>query len=225
MRVIAIIPAYNEEETIENVIKETKKYVDNIIVINDGSTDNTEEIAKRAGAKVVSHALNRGVGAAVRTGYKVALLENANYTIQIDGDGQHNADYIPDFIKTAEEGYDIVIGSRFLNNSNKNFNFVRRSGIKFFSVVANVFGNSKITDVTSGYRLYTKKALESLSENSDKHWAVEQTLEASKKNLRIKEISVKMIIRKKGFSQFNFRTYFMYPLRMIETVLKVLIYR
>ena len=109
MRVIAIIPAYNEEETIGDVIRETKKYVDDVIVINDGSTDRTEDVAKKAGAKVVSHVLNRGVGAAVRTGIKVALMEDADYTIQIDGDGQHNAEYIPDFIKMAEKGYDIVI--------------------------------------------------------------------------------------------------------------------
>ncbi len=225
MRVIAIIPAYNEEETIGDVIRETKKYVDDVIVINDGSTDRTEDVAKKAGAKVVSHVLNRGVGAAVRSGIKVALLEDADYTIQIDGDGQHNAEYIPDFIKMAEKGYDIVIGSRFLNNSNKNFSFIRRTGIRFFSTITNIFGNFRVTDVTSGYRLYNKKALESLSENSDKHWAVEQTLEASKKNLKIKEISVKMPVRKRGLSQFDLGTYLMYPLRMIETVLKVLIYR
>ncbi len=225
MKTVAVIPAQNEEQTIGEVVAKVKKYVNDIIVVDDGSTDSTRSRALESGASVISHPLNRGVGAALRTGYRRALQEKADYILQIDGDFQHDPEYIPELLKQCENGYDMVIGSRFLNPSHKNYNVTRRSGIKFFSWVANVFGSLAVTDVTSGYRCYRTAALARLTPLTDQHWALEQTLEAARKGFRIKEISVEMPVRERGLSQFDLKTYALYPFRMVECVIKVLLFR
>lgn len=225
MKAAAVIPARNEEQTIGEVVTQVKQYVDEVIVIDDGSTDLTRKKALQAGAAVVSHPLNRGVGAALRTGYRVALQKKVDFIIQIDGDFQHDPKYVPQLLETALKGYDMVIGSRFLNPSHRNYNLTRRSGIRFFSWVANFLGALAVTDVTSGYRCFPRSALTRLSPLVDGHWALEQTLEAARKNMKITEISVEMPVRKKGASQFNVKTYALYPLRMVECVIKVVLFR
>ncbi len=225
MKCVAVIPAHNEAETIGEVVAQVKKYVEEVIVIDDGSQDGTREKALQARATVVSHPLNRGVGAALRTGYRVALEREADFIIQIDGDFQHDPKYVPQLMEQAENGCDIVVGSRFLNPSHREYNVTRRAGIKFFSWTANVLGSLDVTDVTSGFRCYRGSALALLSPLSDHHWALEQTLEAARKGLQIKEISVEMPVRARGTSQFNIETYVLYPLRMIECVIKVLLFR
>lgn len=225
MKIIAVIPSHNEAETIEKVIHEVKKYVPEIVVVNDGSNDSTREKALKAGVTVVTHPLNRGVGAALRTGYRIALEKNADYIVQIDGDFQHDPQYIPSMVEKIENGYDMVIGSRFLNPSHKKYTMTRRSGIKFFTWVANYLGSLAVTDVTSGFRCYSAHVLRQLTPLPDRHWALEQTLEAAKKGMNIGEISVEMPVRDKGVSQFNVKTYALYPFRMIDCVIKVLLFR
>ncbi|MBU7033209.1 MAG: glycosyltransferase family 2 protein [Theionarchaea archaeon] len=225
MNVLAVIPAKDEASTIADVIALVADYVDEVIVIDDGSRDDTRDRAREAGATVISHPLNRGVGAALRTGYRIAFEKGADLIIQIDGDFQHDPTYIPQLLEQASLGYDMVIGSRFLNPSHKNYNLTRRSGIKFFSWVASVMSTLEITDVTSGYRCYRASHLKQLSPPTDQHWALEQTLEAGRKGIKIKEISVEMPLREKGMSQFNLKTYALYPFRMIECVCKVLLFR
>ncbi|MEE8401451.1 MAG: glycosyltransferase family 2 protein [Candidatus Hydrothermarchaeaceae archaeon] len=226
MRVITVIPAHNEEKTIQEVIRGVKKYVSDVIVIDDGSTDNTARIAKEAGAAVITHVINRGVGAALRTGYNVAFMEGFDYIIQIDSDMQHNPEFIPVLLETIQDGnHDVVIGSRFLNVSHKDYNLIRRVGITFFTSLVNLLGSTNITDVTSGYRVYRVKSLKKIGKSPDKHWAVEQTFEFARRGMKIKEISIEMPPRKKGKSQFNLKTFIMYPARMIETILRVLLFR
>ncbi|MBU7015212.1 MAG: glycosyltransferase family 2 protein [Theionarchaea archaeon] len=224
MKTIAVIPAHNEAETIQKVVAEVKKYVHEIIVVDDGSTDSTRDTALGAGAAVVSHALNRGVGAALRTGYRAALNRDPDVVIQIDGDFQHDPSYIPRLLEAVEKS-DIVIGSRFLNPSHKNYNLTRRSGIKFFSWVANTLGSLSVTDVTSGFRCYRASALRQLTPLTDQHWALEQTLEAARKGMTIKEISVEMPVRGEGRSQFDLETYALYPFKMVDCIIKILIFR
>ncbi len=225
-KVCAIIPAYNEEDTIASVVKETREYVDDVFVIDDGSTDNTAEAARKAGAKVLKHVVNRGIGAAQRTGYSVSIKEGYDYIVQIDADMQHDPGYIKRLLDAAvENNCDMVIGSRFLNESYLNYNFVRRAGIKFFTETVRFLSPIDITDVTSGFRVYKAESLKKLGKTLDRHWAVEQTLEAAKKGMKIKEVPVEMPLRKKGKSQFNLITYIKYPLRMIESILKVLLFR
>lgn len=224
MKTTAVIPARNEAHSIGEVVSLVKKYITDVIVIDDGSVDGTREKALEAGAAVISHPLNRGVGAALRTGYRAAFERGTDYIIQIDGDFQHDPKYIPELLEEALD-CDMVIGSRFLNPSHKKYNVTRRSGIKFFSWVANFLGSLDVTDVTSGYRCYRASALAQLTPLSDGHWALEQTLEAARKNMRIKEISVEMPVRESGSSQFNLKTYALYPFKMVEIVVKVLLFR
>ena len=224
-KVCAIIPAYNEEKTIESVVKGVKNYVDKVFVIDDGSKDKTAELAKKAGAIVIKHKINRGVGAAQRTGYRIALLEGYDYVVQIDGDRQHNPKYIPELLEKAFNGADVVIASRFKNESYKNFSLIRRLGIIFFTKFVAIFGGVDISDVTSGFRVYSAKALKVLGRLPDKNWAVEQTLEAALKGLKIEEVSVEMQPRKFGKSQFNLGTFLRYPLRAMESFLRVIIFR
>ncbi len=224
-KVCAVIPAYNEEKTIGEVVRNCKKYIDTIFVVDDGSSDGTAEIARQAGAEVITHKINRGVGAAQRTGYRVAIMNGFDYIVQIDADGQHNPKYIPEMLKAAFDGADIVIASRFRNNSYKNFSFVRRIGVSFFSKVVSLFGGIEVSDVTSGFRVYRAEALKRIGRLPDKNWAVEQTLEAAIKGLKIAEVSVEMPPRKIGESQFSFGTFLRYPWRALESILRIAIFR
>lgn len=224
--IYAVIPAYKEEDTIAEVVEEVSKHVDKVFVVDDGSRDKTPSIAEEAGATVLRHRINRGVGAAQRTGYRAALRDGCDYVVQIDADGQHKAENIPLILdKAINEKADIVIGSRFLNDSHKNYSFTRRVGIKFFSKLVSMFGELEVTDVTSGFRVYSRNALDKLERLPDRNWAVEQTLEAAIKRFKIVEVSVKMPARKSGKSQFDLGTFIKYPLRAVESVLRIAIYR
>ena len=108
MKVCAVIPAYNEAATIGEIIQETKKYVDKVFIVDDASVDNTAEVATENGAEVIRHNINRGIGAAQRTGYTVAMSDGFDYIVQLDADGQHDPRYIPTLLETAQD-YDMII--------------------------------------------------------------------------------------------------------------------
>jgi glycosyltransferase involved in cell wall biosynthesis len=223
--VLAIVPAYNESGSIADVVVETKQYVDKVVVIDDDSTDDTVARAREVADGVVSHPQNMGVGGAVHTGYLVGVREGFDVVVQIDGDGQHDPADIPRLLeKIAQDDADMVIGSRWLNESYKEYSFVRRAGIQFFTWEANVLSDLDITDVTSGFRAYTTELLADLSRPENSHWALEQTLEASRKGYRIVEISTPMPPDTEG-SQFDLGTFLKYPPRMIKTTMKVLLFR
>ena len=225
MKVIALIPAFNEEKTLAGVIAGVQEYVGEVVVVNDGSSDATAEVARKEGAIVLSHVLNRGVGAAQSTGYHYGIEKGYDFIVQVDGDGQHNPRYIPELLKVVTSGYDMVIGSRFLNPSFRHYSLIRRKGVPFLSRLTNLLAGLTVTDVTSGFRVYRVKKLQELSRHQDRHWAVEQTLEAARKGWRIKEISVEMPTRQIGETQFNVKTILLYPVRVLEAILKILIFR
>ena len=223
--VLAIVPAYNEADTIADVVAETGQYVDKVVVVDDASSDDTAARAREAADGVVTHPKNMGVGGAVHTGYLVGIRESFDVVIQIDGDGQHDPADIPRLLAAMDEhDADMVVGSRFLNDSYREYSFVRRAGIRFFTWEANVLGDLDITDVTSGFRAYTTELLADLSRPENSHWALEQTLEASRKGYRIVEVSTPMPPETDG-SQFDLGTFLKYPPRMIKTTLKVLLFR
>jgi glycosyltransferase involved in cell wall biosynthesis len=224
VRIVAVIPAYNESETIAAVIDQTREYVDHVVVVDDGSTDGTAAIARDHGATVIEHVFNTGVGGAVRTGYQYAIRHDYDFVVQIDGDGQHDPAYIPDLLERAEDN-DMVIASRYLNESFQEYPLIRKLGITFFTRVVNTLGGVDITDVTSGFRVYRVSALRQILHRSDKHWAVEQTLEAAKNGQRITEVSIEMPTREEGESQFTLDTFVLYPFRMTDVILRVLLFR
>jgi glycosyltransferase involved in cell wall biosynthesis len=164
MKTLAAIPCYNEGLAIGSVVSKARKYVDEVLVIDDGSTDDTVEVAEATSAVVVSHDNNKGYGAAIRSCFDYAKQQNADIMVILDGDGQHDPSYIPDFINAlTTKGADIVIGSRFLEKKNGNGNGIPRyriAGMKVLNLSTRVAGSMKTTDSQSGYRAYSRKAIE-----------------------------------------------------------------
>ena len=157
---IACIPAYNEESNIENLVKSAKNHVDYVVVCDDGSIDNTANIAKKAGAVIISHKINKGYGAAIISLFDYARENNADVMITIDGDGQHNPDQIPLLVNTMlQHNVDVVIGSRFLNNNIEASGY-RQRGIKIITSAANYGTDLKVSDSQSGFRAYSKNAID-----------------------------------------------------------------
>lgn len=224
MRTVAVVPAYNEADTVGRVVEETAEYVDRVVVVDDGSSDDTAQVARRHGASVIEHVVNTGVGGAVRTGYRYAIRNDYDYVLQIDADGQHDPAYVPMLLEAAADA-DMVIASRYLNESFEDYSTIRKLGIRFFTTVVNRLGGVEVTDVTSGFRVYRVSALESILHRSDRHWAVEQTLEAASNDLRIAEVSAEMPTRQTGESQFTLDTFVLYPARMFDVIVRVLVFR
>jgi len=158
-KIAVLVPAYNEALSIERVvlgIKEANPNVD-VIVINDGSADETAKLAKKAGAKALSLPVNLGYGAALQTGYKYAALNDYDFTVQIDGDGQHDPNFIKDMIEKLNQGCDVVIGSRFLGVGEYENPAARQIGMLFFRFLIYFFIRKKITDPTSGFQAMNRK--------------------------------------------------------------------
>ncbi|MCX6170082.1 MAG: glycosyltransferase family 2 protein [Ignavibacteriales bacterium] len=153
---LILIPAFNEEDRISNVICECRKYLSNetdLLVINDGSTDGTLLVCEKEGVDVINTPFNQGIGNALQTGFRYAIENNYDFLINLDADGQHNPSDLPKFIKKLHDGeYDIIIGSRFLEKSNYDGAMVKVLGIKFFSKLISLLIREKLTDVTSGFR-------------------------------------------------------------------------
>lgn len=162
---IAAMPAYNESKSIVNVILGCKKYVDKIVVVDDGSSDNTAELAESLGAYVIRHETNKGYGTALKNCFETARKLNANAMVIIDSDGQHDPNDIPKLLTPLKQGYDLVIGSRFINGNGKNVPLYRKFGMKVLDIATMMAGGLNVTDSQSGFRAYSKKAIENISLN------------------------------------------------------------
>ncbi len=157
---LVCIPAFNEEKTIGEIVEKSLQYVDNVIVCNDGSTDNTEKKAKEKGAIIINHKKNLGYGAALISLFEKARKENAEIMVTLDGDGQHDPAEIPNLVKSLTENkVDVVIGSRFLGKKT-NYPVYRKTGIKIITSASNLGTDFKVTDSQSGFRVYSKKAID-----------------------------------------------------------------
>ena len=169
-KILIIIPAHNEEHSIAHVIDELHKENSNwhLLVINDGSTDHTKELAESMGsAKVINLPYQVGIGSCVQTGFIYADKNDYDYAIQFDGDGQHKVCEIKKLLTHLEScDADAVNGSRFFNKDKKYKSTISRSiGIKFFKILNSILIKQKITDNTSGFRAYNRKAIRFLSKN------------------------------------------------------------
>ncbi|HEX75378.1 MAG TPA: glycosyltransferase family 2 protein [Dehalococcoidia bacterium] len=226
MKVCAVIPAYNEAHTIGRIIQETRKYIDTVFVVDNGSSDNTAEVARQSGAEVIDYSAKRGYGAAQYAGQQVAIQNGFDYILQLDADGQHDPIYIPKLLEAMQSGdYDIVLGSRFLTKSDKNSDFNRKIGIVFFSKVVSFLGHAEITDVTSGFKVYKASSLKKLSKPCDTHPAVEQMLEIAKRGMSIKEVPIEMPARNTGESHLTLVKFAFYPFRVIWLLLKAMLFK
>jgi glycosyltransferase involved in cell wall biosynthesis len=162
MKILVIIPALNEEQSIGAVIEDlrTQQVQADIVVVNDGSTDRTAVIAGEAGVTVLSLPYNLGIGGAMQTGYKYAAYKGYDIAVQFDGDGQHRADHLDRLIAPIVRGEaDMVIGSRFLRQKAYHSQFSRLLGIKTLASVVSLFVGRKITDPTSGFRAVNRNVI------------------------------------------------------------------
>ncbi|WP_433630313.1 glycosyltransferase family 2 protein [Halomicrococcus sp. NG-SE-24] len=170
---LAAIPAYNEAATISQVVSESSKYVDNVLVVDDGSQDDTAELAREAGANVVEHEENSGYGAAIKTTFEEADQRNVQHLIIIDGDGQHDTSDIPKLIEEQRNSNaEIVIGSRFGEGSKTEMPLYRRIGLAVVNSLTNISmgvvkNKSRVKDTQSGFRSYNETAIESLASDLD----------------------------------------------------------
>jgi len=158
-KVFAVIPAYNEDKYIRSIIKETKKYVDQVIVVDDGSKDNTEEISKKSKAIVLRHLVNLGKGAALKTGCDYAAKNKADIILAIDADAQHNPNEIPKFLEEISNNHDVVLSYR---KQNMNMPFILKLGNWFINKTISFLYGIKIKDSQCGYRAFTRKAYKRL---------------------------------------------------------------
>jgi glycosyltransferase involved in cell wall biosynthesis len=189
MKVIVGTPAYNEEKYIGTVILQAKQYADKVIVVDDGSTDRTRAVAELAGATVVSHESNRGYGSALRTVLTEAKASDADVLIVIDADSQHNPDEIPSLVAAIAEGYDVVIGSR--EKQKHMIPRYRRMGQKVLGRLTNLLSGERIADTESGFRAYSRKAINELDlKETGMAISSEIIKAAAAKKLRIKEVPV-----------------------------------
>lgn len=230
-KILVIIPAYNEEKNIEktynSIINFNKKYKKNyeLVVINDGSTDNTKEILEKKNIPHINLINNLGIGGAVQTGYKYALENNYDIAIQFDGDGQHDVNYIDDIIKSLnEEKADMVIGSRFIDSSSSEFKSTktRRLGINIISFFIKLLTKKKIYDTTSGFRAVNKDLIKEFANDYPVEYPEPvSTTKVLKKGYEIIEIPVSMNERKHGVSSINQWKNIYYMINVIISIILI----
>ncbi|MDG6982542.1 MAG: glycosyltransferase family 2 protein [Nitrososphaerota archaeon] len=197
-----LIPAYNEEHYIARVVTESLERSDYVIVCDDGSTDMTGKIAERLGAQVIRHGRNMGYGASLSSLFQRALELNADVFVTIDGDGQHDASGVPILADVITKGEaDMAIGSRFLGKENKVPGY-RRLGIRAITGVSNRLNDTDLTDAQSGFRAYSRRALEAVTPSDMGMGAsTEILLKASRAGLKIVEVPIEVSYHEDGASR------------------------
>jgi len=201
--IAVIIPAFNEVESLKELLKRMPEELEGrkliIVVIDDGSTDNTAQEVEKAGFLVVRNKINRGQGAASRMGYDV-LLKHSNIKVGVtmDADGQHLPEEINKLVKPIlEDKYDLIIGSRILGKRQKD-TFLRNTGISLFSKIINFLSGLKLTDCSSGFKAFNVDKMRTLNLREEQFQAAEVIIEAAKKGLRISEVPITILERKWG---------------------------
>jgi len=222
VKILVIVPAYNEECCVEGVIEDISRYFPSgdILVVNDGSGDMTSDIARNLGAKVIDLPYNLGIGGAMQTGFLYALNEGYVGALQFDADGQHHADQIEKILKPFLSGSaDMVVGSRFLSDGGFTSSVQRRIGSKILSFVVSSIIRQKITDTTSGFRVYGRKTLEFFSSVYPEDYPeVEAFILAHKKGLRIVEVPSEIGPRTGGKSSITFSEAFYYMVKVMLAI-------
>ncbi|MBI5332359.1 MAG: glycosyltransferase family 2 protein [Candidatus Aenigmarchaeota archaeon] len=196
--IIAVMPAHNEEKCIEEIVLRTRKHVDKIILIDDASTDKTYEIARRLPVVLIRHGKNKGLGSALRSGFRKALSLAKNdddIIITIDADGQHLPEEIPKFVRKIRQGYDFVLGCRDLGK----YPLVKRIGNKFLSAMTNLFSCTSLKDTESGFRAFTRRALTRLNLKAERYEiAVEIIREIGRNKIKSANVYIDSPVYVKG---------------------------
>ncbi|HEX7628674.1 MAG TPA: glycosyltransferase family 2 protein [Candidatus Methanoperedens sp.] len=201
MKTIAIIPAYNEESTLGDVIKGTFGFVDEILIVNDGSTDRTADIAKNAGAIVIDNIVNRGLGKTIKRGYAEAIKRGADIVVQIDADGQYDPKEIPKLIQPIlDNKADLVLGTR-LENLKYEMPWLKKQGNKAFTWLLRRLTGADIKDGQTGFRATRKEVFETVEIQGDFTYTQEMIVKTAKEGWRIANVPVNFYQRSAGESR------------------------
>jgi glycosyltransferase involved in cell wall biosynthesis len=219
--ILAIVPAYNEASAIGGVVRELRAVRPNldVLVVDDGSKDGTAGAAARAGARVVTLPFNLGIGGAVQTGFMYAMEHGYDMAVQVDGDGQHIPSQIPILVSALESRRaDVVIGSRFLDATRGyTTSSLRRVGVRIFTRVNSLLVRKRITDNTSGFRVFNRRALAFLSESYPQDYPEPESVVLLGRNgFVLEEVAVLMRERGTGKSSIS-------ALRSVYYMVKVLL--
>jgi glycosyltransferase involved in cell wall biosynthesis len=210
LRKLAIVPAYNEAGMVGRVVRDIQREAPgfDVLVVDDGSTDATGTEARTEGAVVLQHPFNTGIGGAMQSGYRYALRNGYDVAVQVDGDGQHKTEYLPEMLATLHTGgseADLVYGSRFRGDPGYKVPLGRRLGNLIFSIVLTAITRQRITDPTSGFRMANRKGIELFARDYPHDYPeVEALLMLHAHRLRIHEIPVKMNARGYGRSSIDY---------------------
>jgi len=217
---LVIIPAFNEEGSIGKVVEEVKTQLPgmDVLVVNDGSSDLTSEIAQSRGAIVLDLPFNLGIGGAMQAGYKYAYEKGYDIAIQVDGDGQHDPREISKLLRALGEGnVDVAMGSRFIGDSQYKVSVMRRLGILILSKAISMIVREKLTDPTSGFRAANRRAIQLFSVNYPQDYPEPEAMVLLHQcGLKMKEIPVKINQRYSGESSIT-------KIRSIYYMVKVLL--
>ena len=225
-RNLAIVPAYNEAASIDRVVDELRGQAPDfdVVVVDDGSTDATAEQAERAGAKVVRHPFNLGIGGAVQSGYSYALENDYRVAVQVDGDGQHDPRYIQTLLDhlRSHPHLNMVTGSRFLSRTGEGYrsSVSRRLGIRIFSRVLSLVTRRRVTDPTSGFRMTDRRGIELFARDYPHDYPeVEAVLMVHAHRLSACELPVSMRERRSGRSSIGSTQSAYYMVKVLLAVL------
>lgn len=221
MKCLVIIPAYNEEENIVRVVENLKNNYPmyDYVVINDGSADSTAKICRKYGYELVDLPVNLGLAGAFQTGLKYAYRKGYDYAIQFDADGQHRPEFIAPMLDKIQEGYDIVIGSRFVTE--KKPHSLRMLGSNLISMAMKLTTGRRVKDPTSGMRMFNKKMIAEFALNMNYGPEPDTVSYLLKQGATIAEVQVEMDERIAGESYLNLTKSMMYMLRMLLSILLI----
>jgi glycosyltransferase involved in cell wall biosynthesis len=223
LRRLAIVPALNEAGSIESVIREIRAEDPDfeVLVVDDGSTDNTAALAEAAGARVVRLPFNLGIGGAVQTGLQYAREHDFGIAVQIDADGQHDPTQLPQLLAPLVAGEaDVVVGSRFLGERNYKAPLLRRIGIRLFAAIISAVVGQPLTDTSSSFRAFGRRAIAYFSRDYPHGFveSVEATVIAARCGLRLKEVPVVMRQRLMGQSSLTLPISIYYSVKVLVAV-------
>lgn len=220
---LVIIPAYNESGSIEKTVMDIKEHAQSFdyVIVNDCSKDDTLKKCRDNGFHVIDLPLNLGIGGGVQTGYMYALQNGYDIAVQFDGDGQHNASYLEAMAEKLEaEQLDMLVGSRFIENEGFQSSFMRRVGIRYFSILIKLLTGKTVTDPTSGMRMVNRKVIQDFVNYYPKDYPEpESVVSLLKKGYNVKEMAVVMNEREEGKSSISALNSIYYMIKVSFAVL------